>query len=1191
MDRYEYKMSLKEIRDAVQEKRFDDAARICDDIDWSRVKSVETLCMVGEIYKRVKRYEDSRRILALANSRDPQNSDIVFSLCEITIFLYGRNGSQADFMQAMQLKQTYEAMEPGNPRRLVLQYKLYLVTPVSAEEKIAVLEQLKKEHYTAKYGFELAKEYRSAGRKDDAIAEAQSVIARFGGRYGQRSQQLIADMAYDPSFGTDTDSETKAPKEEEQAPKERTTVEIPTMSGGNFEENVRPSEPEAESPVEQRLREEMAAQDYAKVHESEISELLKKEQAQEDAMKQSAPVQENKEDSVPAQDQDTHIGYHTAPAAGEEEKTAAPAQEESAPSDDAAAPEEEKTAGQAEQPEQQAPSLQVENQGSAAIDPAAAPKETASQRSISEVMQEWERIRNDVRRSNNERRRHELLNDTSEIIAQFDETAKHGIFEDVEREVDAKQRAIRRGDTYIPAGLTYGDNGYMKNTGAIRTGRPQQQVQYEPLDYENQIGYHGGDNMPPEEQGQDEPQDQSYYGQDNGYPEQQEYPEGQDGCYEEQAPEQAPYEEQPVTDENAYEQPYEEMQAAPEEGTEAEQAAPETAEEVPEEAPAEETPAEETEEAPEEGVGPAPARTEQYLAEPDVTSNMPLNFDRSSYEKLPPLDGETPAPEEAPAAEEAPKAEDAGTEQAPAADPAEPHSFGTAAEEEPEEEEVPFEDDHSTRRWNARALRRVMKAQEEQLAAMEAEENAKIAEAARKAKEEDLQTEETKEAKTPEAPIEEVPAGEPLTEEVPAEEAPVEEAPAEEIPAEEASVEEAPAEEAPAEEMPAEEEAPAEEASVEEEPQEEAPEEAPVGEEPAEEVPEEEAPAEEEQPYEEEPEEEQPYEDETGYGEDTYVPVDGQPEQEAAPAEEETPEEEQPVEEEEGTPAPAPVRSQTPKKRRRQVPVDENDARERASLAAPRQKDHELSEEERRLFGPVCVVRENRLQIADALDRVDLASNTGNIIVTGSENTTRRVAKGILEMTKHSDRNFTGKIAKANAAAINHLSAERMHATLDQISNGALLISEATGLKRDTMERLHRELEQENRGLIVILMDNRKAMRDFIKVNEAFLSSFTITVDVKPLNDKALVSYGVEYAMARDYSIDEFGRMALASRIAALQTRDHHVSTREVRDIVDEAIRYASRKSLKTLWAVLTKKRYDADDRIIIREKDFQHYA
>lgn len=1135
MDRYEYKMSLKEIRDAVQEKRFDDAARICDDIDWSRVKSVETLCMVGEIYKRVKRYEDSRRILALANSRDPQNSDIVFSLCEITIFLYGRNGSQADFMQAMQLKQTYEAMEPNNPRRLVLQYKLYLVTPVSAEEKIAVLEQLKKEHYTAKYGFELAKEYRSAGRKDDAIAEAQSVIARFGGRYGQRSQQLIADMANDPSFGTDTDSETKAPKEEEPAPKERTTVEIPTMSGGNFEENVHPAEPEAESPAEQRLREEMAAQDYAKVHESEISELLKKEQAQEDAMKQSAPVQENREGSVPVQNQDTHIGYHTAPTAGEEENPAAPAQEESTPSDDAAAPEEEKTA---EQPEQQAPSLQVENQGSAA-DPAVALKETASQRSISEVMQEWERIRNDVRRSNNERRRHEILNDTSEIIAQFDETAKHGIFEDVEREVDAKQRAIRRGDTYIPAGLTYGDNGYMKNTGAIRTGRPQQQVQYEPLDYENQIGYHGGDNMQPEEQGQDEPQDQSYYGQDNGYPEQeqQEYPEGQDGYYEEQAPEQAPYEEQPVTDE----QPYEETQeAAPEETAE-------TAEEVP---------AEETEEAPEEGAGPAPARTEQYLAEPDVTSNMPLNFDRSSYEKLPPLDGETPAPEEAPAAEEEPAAQDTEKEQAPAAEPAEPHSFGTAAEGEPEEEEVPFEDDHSTRRWNARALRRVMKAQEEQLAAMEAEENAKIAEAARKAKEEDLPAEETEEAKTPEAPIEEVSANEPLTEEVPAEGAPAEEAPVEEVPAEQETPEEAPVEEEPAEEAPAEEEQPYEE------------------------VPEEEAPA----------EEEQPYEDDTAYTEDAYEPVDGQPEQEAEPAEE-TPEEEQPVEEEEGTPAPAPVRSQTPKKRRRQVPADENDARERASLAAPRQKDHELSEEERRLFGPVCVVRENRLQIADALDRVDLASNTGNIIVTGSENTTRRVAKGILEMTKHSDRNFTGKIAKANAAAINHLSAERMHATLDQISNGALLISEATGLKRDTMERLHRELEQENRGLIVILMDNRKAMRDFIKVNEAFLSSFTITVDVKPLNDKALVSYGVEYAMARDYSIDEFGRMALASRIAALQTRDHHVSTREVRDIVDEAIRYASRKSLKTLWAVLTKKRYDADDRIIIREKDFQHYA
>lgn len=77
--------------------------------------------------------------------------------------------------------------------------------------------------------------------------------------------------------------------------------------------------------------------------------------------------------------------------------------------------------------------------------------------------------------------------------------------------------------------------------------------------------------------------------------------------------------------------------------------------------------------------------------------------------------------------------------------------------------------------------------------------------------------------------------------------------------------------------------------------------------------------------------------------------------------------------------------------------------------------------------------------------------------------------------------------------------------------------------------------------------------------------------------------------MSQDYSIDEFGQLALAQRIAAMQTSTHQVTLKEVRDLVDEAISYASKKTPHTLLDVMAKRRYDENDRIIIHEKDFMH--
>ena len=363
------------------------------------------------------------------------------------------------------------------------------------------------------------------------------------------------------------------------------------------------------------------------------------------------------------------------------------------------------------------------------------------------------------------------------------------------------------------------------------------------------------------------------------------------------------------------------------------------------------------------------------------------------------------------------------------------------------------------------------------------------------------------------------------------------------------------------EEQPAEPEAASKVAPAEEEPYEEPEEEtlAEEYEETAEEVPEEEYEGE---PAEEVPAEEEPYEEST----------------EEAPEEE--PAEEQPQEE------PAPERKNAEKDAgRKPAPAKAGKAPKKPSSGGKR----ELTKEERRLFGPFCRMRENVEQLTEALDQISLASSTGNLLILGNEATADRVARGILEITRQTDSNFTGKVARVSGESLNKLKPEGIQKTFTKLESGALIINKASDLAPKTMERLYHELEGREHGIILILIDGNKKMEQFRHENEKYLGSFTAVISVRPLDDKALVAYAKDYAMSQDFSIDEFGQLALAQRIAAMQTSTHQVTLKEVRDLVDEAIGYAEKKTPHTLIEVISKRRYDENDRIIIHEKDFMH--
>lgn len=251
-------------------------------------------------------------------------------------------------------------------------------------------------------------------------------------------------------------------------------------------------------------------------------------------------------------------------------------------------------------------------------------------------------------------------------------------------------------------------------------------------------------------------------------------------------------------------------------------------------------------------------------------------------------------------------------------------------------------------------------------------------------------------------------------------------------------------------------------------------------------------------------------------------------------------------------------------------------------------KERELSPEEQELFGKFVHQRKSKKQLIHVLDNMSLASCTGNIIITGEEeDTAMSLAKALIREMQYTDSNFSGKVAKIEGHVLNKKDVE---ATFSKLDNGALIIVEAARLKAATVASMIKVLEKENMGLLALLVGTKTEVGDLLAKNSALADTFNLRVDIEPLDNEALVAYAKQYAEDMEYSIDEFGILALHTRIADRQTSDHEVTIAEVRDLVDEAIEYANKKTPKHFMDILLAKRYDEEDMIILREKDFMHY-
>ena len=184
MDKAEYRIKLEQINNLAENGDFKGAAAIADTIEWKRVKSVRTLCMIGEIYEANRRYSDSEQILKYAYRQSSTSKTVLYRLAEIEI----RMGF---YDEAKKYYQEFEELSPHDTSRYILKYKLLRAQGAPLSEQIEVLREYKEREYTERWAFELARLYKKNGQKQRCIEECDDMILWFAeGKYVTRAMEL-----------------------------------------------------------------------------------------------------------------------------------------------------------------------------------------------------------------------------------------------------------------------------------------------------------------------------------------------------------------------------------------------------------------------------------------------------------------------------------------------------------------------------------------------------------------------------------------------------------------------------------------------------------------------------------------------------------------------------------------------------------------------------------------------------------------------------------------------------------------------------------------------------------------------------------------------------------------------------------------------------------------------------------------
>ncbi len=977
MDKYEYKIREDEIKELIAQRDFAEAAEVADTIDWRRVKSVKMLCLVSDVYKKNRRYEDSRDMLLLAYDRHPGGRTIIYSLCELAI-------KMGNLGQALEYCKEFIQVAPKDPGRYILQYKLYEAQEVGLEERIAVLEELKKKDYREKWAYELAFMYHKVGMETRCVEECDELILWFGeGKYVIKAMELK--MQHQPLSEQQQekyDSFFRREEEPEEVPQENVMVaETTRVPVEDIDIQVKTLGLSQADTI--NLQAEVAAG---------LQELLSKQGTGLTGYEEDAPTRRMTApmgkviDWATAEMVTSEIITNVENVAMQmpqteqvqqavEQNVVAEAQKEAA----------------FEEPEEVVEAVAED----------AVPTETVVEEETVEVMEEAtedeeaeETVEEIILPETLDWQAEESTDsgeEAEQMVLPIAEVTQNVGLNNVEPPKEMAKVLSMEGDGQISfvmpeaVALEKQITGQMNfNDIMLEWERMKQELEEKRKENVRQIVLRNTGAMFSEFEAS--VRDGLLEQLENGKTMEEILP---------QAENLDAARVEALVDSNDTDE-YEEIKDTVEELTDIEEEIPEAVEDF-------------------EELGEISEFEEEHEAEVEILETV------EEFEEL--------------------------------------------EEVVDTVEEIPDED--------------TSEAVEEIVEVKTAEEITETTE--------DV-AEEVEEPETAEEVMEDAEEAMDIVEEF---------------------VEEA------------------EEDS-----------EADNGDEDVEE------------PANEDVDEEEEETDEDSEQEDS---AEDDAEEEA---------------------------SQDEDSHKEKAAEDEEDQEKQEHTSG-----RSLTKEEKELFAPFIQGRESRQQLIQALDVISLAAYTGNVVITGREGLdTIGLAKSLVREIQQNDDNFSGKVAKISGASLNKRDVEEI---VSGLVNGALIIQKAGDINENTAKSLYKILQQESRGIIVILEGTKRAINIFFEKYGLLESCFNARIDMEALSDDALVAFANKYAREHECSIDEFGMLALHRTIAERQTSDHAVTILEVKEIMDDAIASANRKTIGHFFSILAAKRYDDEDMIIIRENDF----
>lgn len=184
MDKYEYKLKLEQLQNLMAAGDYATASEMADTINWKKVRSSNTLCMVSDIYEKTEKYDTCREVLLQAYDHSPIGRNIVSKLAEVSI-----KAKRID--EAEEYYNEFLEIAPKDNMRYVLAYEISCLKDAPLTDRIAILEELKEHEYTEKWAYELAALYGQADMRDKCVETCDELILWFGeGEYVEKALDL-----------------------------------------------------------------------------------------------------------------------------------------------------------------------------------------------------------------------------------------------------------------------------------------------------------------------------------------------------------------------------------------------------------------------------------------------------------------------------------------------------------------------------------------------------------------------------------------------------------------------------------------------------------------------------------------------------------------------------------------------------------------------------------------------------------------------------------------------------------------------------------------------------------------------------------------------------------------------------------------------------------------------------------------